>query len=80
MMDVPYYKKKVERLEKIINMRECQLRCACDGLETLAFNLGDMNQYGKIVKRTLDAVDAIYDLHQGEKIVDGFLGNPHKRG
>lgn len=80
MMDVSYYQKKVERLEKIINMRECQLRCACDGLETLAFNLGDMNQYGKIVKRTLDAVDAIYDLHKGEKIENGFLGEPHKRG
>ena len=29
--------------------------------------------------KTLDAVDAIYELHHGEKIADGFL-EPKKRG
>ena len=32
------------------------------------------------VYKTLEAVDAIYTLHQGERIVDGFCGNPHIRG
>ena len=81
MMDVPYYKKKVERLEKIINLRECQLRCACDGLEYIMGEcLEKAADYMDKALDTLEAVDAIYDLHQGEKIVDGFLGNPHKRG
>lgn len=81
MMDIGYYKKKVERLEKVINMRECQLRCACDGLESLAFEIGDLeSDYGRIIKHALKGVDAIYDLHKGEKIENGFLGEPHKRG
>lgn len=81
MMDVPYYKKKVERLEKVITMRECQLRCACDGLEYIMGEcLEKAADYMDKALDTLEAVDAIYDLHQGEKIVDGFLGNPHKRG
>lgn len=87
MMDVTYYKKKVERLEKVITMRECQLRCACDGIMDIKENsLVSENPAAKIgyvhavAYKTLEAVDAIYDLHQGEKIVDGFLGEPHKRG
>lgn len=87
MMDIQYYKRKVERLEKVINMRECQLRCACGGLlDAFADSLVSDNPAAKIglihanVYKTLEAVDAIYDLHQGEKIENGFLGEPHKRG
>ena len=82
MKNIKYYQDKCERLEKVITMRECQLRCACDGLEELPFNVEDEIDAEKIrltIKMTLDAVDAIYDLHQGEKIADGFL-EPKKRG
>lgn len=87
MMDVPYYKKKVERLEKIITMRECQLRCVCDCLKVIhQESLASENPAAKIgwihakTYETLEAVDAIYDLHHGEKIEDGFLGESKKRG
>ena len=79
-MDIGYYKKKVERLEKVINMRECQLRCACDGLMSIVDKLEDMGLDYSVCTDTLSAIDAIYDLHKGEKIENGFLGEPHKRG
>ena len=82
MKDLKYYQNKCERLERVITMRECQLRCACDGLEELPFNVEDETDAEKIrltIKMTLDAVDAIYELHKGEKIADGFL-EPKKRG
>lgn len=87
MKDIPYYEKKVERLEAVIKMRECQLRCACDGLEVIhKESLASENPAAKIgyihatTYETLEAIDAIYDLHKGEKIENGFLGEPHKRG
>ena len=80
MKDLKYFQDKCERLEKVITMRECQLRCACDGLESLAFEVDDAeSEYGRIIKHTLEGVDAIYELHHGEKIADGFL-KPKKRG
>lgn len=81
MMDVGYYQKKIERLEKVINMRECQLRRACDGLEYIMGEcLDKAADYMDKALDTLEDVDAIYDLHKGEKIENGFLGEPHKRG
>lgn len=86
MKDLKYYQKKCERLGRVIAMRECQLRCACDGLEAIhQDSLAIVNlaaQIGLIhatTYKTLEAVDAIYVLHQGEKIADGFL-EPKKRG
>lgn len=78
MKDLKYFKDKCERLERVITMRECQLRCACDGLEyiTCVDGIADA-QYQ--AHKSLDAVDAIYELHKGEKIADGFL-EPKKRG
>ena len=83
MKDIKYFENKCKRLEAVIKMRECQLRCACDGLENLPSVVEDEIDAEKIrltIKMTLDAVDAIYDLHKGEKIENGFLGEPHKRG
>ena len=87
MKDIKYFEKKCERLEEVINMRECQLRCACDGIMDIKENsLASENPATKIgyvhavAYKTLEAVDAIYDLHKGEKIENGFLGEPHKRG
>ena len=86
-MDIKYFEKKCERLEKVIKMRECQLRCACDCLKVIhQESLASENPAAKIgwihatTYETLEAIDAIYDLHQGEKIENGFLGEPHKRG
>lgn len=86
MKDLKYYQDKCERLEAVIKMRECQLRCACDGLEDVHNNsLVSENPAAKIgyihatTYNTLEAVDAIYDLHHGEKIADGFL-EPKKKG
>ena len=85
MKDIKYFQDKCERLEKVITMRECQLRCACDGLEDFARTgkEGEEVWFGIAVKntaqKTLDAIDAIYELHQGKKIADGFL-EPKKRG
>lgn len=79
MKDIRYFERKCERLEAVIKMRECQLRCACDGLETLEHIATSLDQ-ADTIKTTLEAVDAIYDLHKGEKIENGFLGEPHKRG
>lgn len=80
MMDVNYYQKKVERLEKVITMRECQLRCVCDSLMSIMDKLDAMGLDYTACTDTLSAVDAIYDLHKGENIENGFLGEPHKRG
>ena len=87
MKDIKYFENKCIRLEAVIKMRECQLRCACDGLlNVLENSLASENPAAKIgyihasVYETLEAVDAIYDLHHGEKIEDGFLGESHKRG
>ena len=86
MKDIKYYQAKCERLEKVITMRECQLRCACDGLEAIhQDSLASVNPAAQIglihatTYKTLEAIDAIYALHQGEKIADGFL-EPKKRG
>ena len=86
MKDIKYYQDKCERLEKVINMRECQLRCACDGLEDVHNNsLVSVNPAAQIglihaiTYKTLEAVDAIYELHHGEKIADEFL-EPKPRG
>lgn len=86
MKDIKYYQDKCERLGKVVTMRECQLRCACDGLEEIHLHsLASENPAAKIgiihttTYKTLDAVDAIYELHHGEKIADGFL-EPKKRG
>lgn len=79
MKDIKYYQDKCERLEKVITMRECQLRCACDGLEYLLGYQGITEQFAKSIWKTINAVDAIYELHHGEKIADGFL-EPKKRG
>ena len=78
MKDIKYYQDKCERLEKVITMRECQLRCACDGLKTVVCG-PDAYDVVDVAQKALDAVDAIYDLHKGEKIADGFL-EPKKRG
>lgn len=78
MKDIKYYQNKCEQLEQVITMRECQLRCACDGLETVVCG-PDSYDIVDAAQKALDAVDAIYDLHQGEKIADGFL-EPKKRG
>lgn len=81
MKDIKYFEQKCERLEKVITMRECQLRCACDGLEYIMGEcLEKAADYMDKALDTLEAVDAIYDLHKGEKIENGFLGEPHKRG
>ena len=82
MKDIKYIEDKCKRLEAVINMRECQLRCACDGLESIYNELPTIDNVVErgAAKTTLDAVDAIYDLHKGEKIENGFLGEPHKRG
>ena len=80
MKDIKYFERKCERLEAVIKMRECQLRCACDGLMYLVGYEGTPEQVHKKIWETINAVDAIYDLHKGEKIEDGFLGEPHKRG
>ena len=82
MKDIKYFEDKCKRLEAVINMRECQLRCACDGLESIYNELPTIDNVVErgAEKTTLDAVDAIYDLHKGEKIENGFLGEPHKRG
>lgn len=82
MKDLKYYQTKCELLKRVVAMRECQLRCACAGLENLPFNVEDETDAEKIrltIQMTLDAVDAIYELYQGEKIADGFL-EPKKRG
>lgn len=79
MKDIKYFENKVERLEKVIKMRECQLRCACDGLEYMN-RTNNMLEAQFKANESLEAVDAIYDLHNGEKIENGFLGEPHKRG
>ena len=78
MKDIKYYQDKCERLEKVITMRECQLRSACDGLETVVCG-PDAYDIVDVAQKALDAVDAIYVLHKGEKIADGFL-EPKKRG
>lgn len=78
MKDLKYYQNKCERLEQVITMRECQLRCACDGLETVVCG-PDAYDVVDTAQKSLDAVDAIYELHKGEKIADGFL-EPKKRG
>ena len=80
MKDIKYYQDKCERLEKVVTMRECQLRCACDGLISVVDKLDAMGLDYSVCINTLFAVDAIYDLHHGEKIENGFLGEPHKRG
>lgn len=82
MKDIKYFEQKVENLKKIINMRECQLRRACDGLESIANEFATIDNIveRQSAKKALEAVDAIYDLHKGEKIENGFLGEPHKRG
>lgn len=82
MKDLKYYQDKCERLEQVITMRECQLRCACDGLESMIdtdYTVEDLEKIRLIGQMSLDAVDAIYELHHGEKIADGFL-EPKKRG
>lgn len=81
MKDLKYYQDKCERLEKVITMRECQLRCACDGLESIDKEFATMDNVMErhAARTTLEAVDAIYELHHGEKIADGFL-EPKPRG
>lgn len=86
MKDIKYFEQKCERLEAVIKMRECQLRCACDGLEVIhQDSLASVNPAAQIgliqatTYKTLEAVDAIYELHHGEKIADGFL-EPKPRG
>lgn len=78
MKDIKYFMDKCERLEKVITMRECQLRCACDGLEYTTCVDGIVDAQHQAHK-TLEAVDAIYELYDGEKIADGFL-EPKPRG
>ena len=78
MKDIKYFQDKCERLEKVITMRECQLRCACDGLEAVLDPERGMSAMEQ-ADLTLNAVDAIYVLHHGEKIADGFL-EPKPRG
>lgn len=79
MKDIKYFEDKCKRLEAVIKMRECQLRCACDGLEYITCTNNMLDAQFQATK-SLQAVDAIYDLHKGEKIENGFLGEPHKRG
>jgi len=68
MKDIKYFEKKCERYKKWINMLQCQLSQARSMLEWIEENCDE--ESSKMATKSLDAVEAIYVLHNGDKLVD----------